>query len=909
MNGLPDGVVTFVFTDIEGSTRLWEDAPDVMMDALRQHDDAIDGVVAAHNGQSVKPRGEGDSRFLVFANAVDAVAAASEIQTRLAEIDWVSPRPIRVRSSVHTGMADLQLGDYYGAAVNRAARLRAIGHGGQTLLSRSTWELAQDGLPAGVTITDLGEHMLKDLTRPEHVYQLNPPGIPQDFPPAKSLGAVPNNLPQQLTDFVGRESELGEAQRLLHHTRLLTILAPGGTGKSRLAIQLAADVTEHYPDGVYFISLAEVGHADDVIQAVAESIGIAFSSDERPQDQLHKYLANKTQLLVFDNFEHVIDAAAVVSGILRATSSVCVVVTSRAKLNVSGETVLALGGLETSWEIEEEALGTSGVRLFLDAAKRSDASFSLDSEDLDPLEKILGLTGGMPLGILLAAAWVDVLPIGEIATEIEKSLDFLETQMGDVPDRHRSVRAVFDYSWELLTPTEREVYTALSVFRGGFSREAADRVAGASLRDVATLVNKSLITPSASKDRYSLHELLRQFAASELDGDGDRSAQVKEAHAAFYKAEMERVAVDFVSQDQLQVLANIERDLENVRVAWRHAVARKDAALGQSLVLPLVFLYEVRGWYPAGASLFAGGAEAFAGSGEGPDSVMYSLARASETYCTVLLGQPNAETALSVVDIARRSGDPIGYWISLQAAAITMAHIGDADKMVEVTGEMITTGERIPGSWWTAGGKNWQTLAVLMQGDLEKAHRLMSEAKSVFEPSNEYYMMSWTLWLEALIATTEQRFEDAIRVLGRQVERSRTFGYRRATMVGYEALGQAQESAGDFESAERSYIESLAVAEGTGVEYGVLSMMVRVANLHGRTGSEEDAVALLGSVIAEPRSAQQTMSDPVPVIDMATEVLDRIKPQVGAGEYAAAYQRGSAEPYDVAAKRLIESIR
>ena len=274
MPELPEGVVTFVFTDVEGSTRLWEDAPESMMEALNQHDEVIEAVIADHSGISVKPRGEGDSRFLVFAHAVDAVASIAEIQTGLAATDWVTPRPIRIRASLHTGTAGVQLGDYYGSAVNQAARLRGIAHGGQTVMSASTWELVQDQMPEGVTVKDMGEHGLKDLTRPEHVYQINIEGVPDDFPALKSLEAVPNNLPQQLTDFVGREKELADAKHLLADTRLLTILAPGGTGKTRLGIQAAADLISDYPDGVFFVGLADIGSSDEIIQSIAESLGL-----------------------------------------------------------------------------------------------------------------------------------------------------------------------------------------------------------------------------------------------------------------------------------------------------------------------------------------------------------------------------------------------------------------------------------------------------------------------------------------------------------------------------------------------------------------------------------------------------------------------------------------------------------
>ena len=356
MENLPDGVVTFLFTDVEGSTRLWEEAPNSMMEALRLHDGVIGAAVGAHNGVSVKPRGEGDSQFVVFRSALDAVEGSAEVQLRLAAVDWPTPRPLRVRVSLHTGMADLQLGDYYGSAVNRAARLRAIAHGGQTVMSGSTWELVQDQLPAGVTVTDMGRHRLKDLTRPEHVYQINVDGLDDIFPPLASLDGVPNNLPIQLTDFIGRRSELAETKRLLGETRLLTILAPGGAGKTRLAIQAAADLITDYPDGVFFMGFADISSKGDILQTIAESLGLGLSSGEDLQTQLFTYLARKRQLLIFDNLEHLTDSGPILSAILRAAPQINVVATSRSRLNLTGETVLTLGGLETAWDTREEAL-------------------------------------------------------------------------------------------------------------------------------------------------------------------------------------------------------------------------------------------------------------------------------------------------------------------------------------------------------------------------------------------------------------------------------------------------------------------------------------------------------------------------------------------------------------------------
>ncbi|MEE8376266.1 MAG: adenylate/guanylate cyclase domain-containing protein, partial [Acidimicrobiia bacterium] len=701
---LPDGVVTFLFTDVEGSTRLWEEAPETMMEALQQHDDAIDQAVSEHAGVSVKPRGEGDSRFIVFESAHEAVAAAAAVQLRLATVDWATDRPLHVRASLHTGAADLQLGDYYGSAVNRAARLRGIAHGRQTVLSRTTWELVQDQLPQGVTIRDMGEHALKDLTRPEHVYQLDVDGLPDSFPPLKSLDATPNNLPQQLTDFVGRQIELAEATQLLSETRLLTILAPGGAGKTRLGMQAAADVIADYPDGVFFVSLAEISSTDDIIQTIAESIGVALSSDEALQSQLLKYLANKTQLLLFDNFEHLIEGAPIVTEILRAAPNVTVIVTTRSKLNVTGEVVLSLAGLETTWDAAEEALQTSGVRLFLDAAKRSNPAFALETEDLEPLAEILQTTGGMPLGILLAAAWVDMLPVPEIASEVAKNLDFLETEMGDVPDRHRSVRAVFQYSWDLLSEDERAIFAALSVFRGGFTRESASAVADASLRNLATLVNKSLVSPSPDTGRYTVHELLRQYAEAELKTDEVRCLQVQDAHGVFHADLMGEFFDQFFLGNQPALLDKVEEDLDNIRVAWRHLLETQSFDVALKMVYGLHILYELRGWYLAAVSLFDQALEAKDESSDESAPILEALAEGAKAYSLALLGQPEGDQTAHLLDVLRAAGEPIPLWHGLQNLAINLSYLGRLDEMVEATDEMIVCGEKLDNPFWAAGG-------------------------------------------------------------------------------------------------------------------------------------------------------------------------------------------------------------
>ncbi len=911
MQGLPNGVVTFLFTDVEGSTQIWEEAPDSMMDALRQHDREIDESVAAHDGISVKSRGEGDSRFVVFRSAVDAVGASAEMQRRLAAVDWATPRPLRIRASLHSGVADLQLGDYYGAAVNRAARLRAIAHGGQTILSGSTWELVQDQLPDGVTITDMGQHRLKDLTRPEHVYQLNVDGLDNTFPPLVSLDAVPNNLPEQLTDFIGRQSELAETKRLLSETRLLTILAPGGAGKTRLAIQAAADVTANYPDGVFFIGLADIDSSADIIQTVAESLGLGFSSGEDPQIQLLAYLANRRLLFVFDNFEHLSDGVPIISAILKAAPQVNVVATSRSKLNVTGENVLTLAGLETTWDTPEEALQTSGARLFLDAANRSHPGLVLEPRHLDSLADILRLTGGMPLGILLAAAWADMLNISEIASEIAKSMDFLETDMGDVPDRHRSVRAVFDYSWKLLAPEERSIFAALSVFRGGFTREAAEAVAGASLRGLANLANKSLLAPSLDTGRYAVHELLRQYAASELEKDPDRCHRVLEAHAAYYSGLTEDAFTLLTRSDEPLMLATIERDLDNIRLAWRRYLSLANSAGARRMIGGLWFVYEVRGWYPGAVALFKEALDALdEHSDDQPTAVARAYSAAVHAFFVSLLGQPETGTAAAAkaADALRAFDDLEALWSALQAQAMGLLYLAGFEEHNAVMDEGIALGETLDSPFWAAGLKVRRSFGALATGDLSTAKRLLAESMEVLTQLDEHYYMSWNLGHQARIATREGRLQDAIGLFGRSADRARELGYPRGVQASMTGLAEANIAAGDLRAAETAFIGSLVAAERVSMVREMLGLMTKIARIRADLGYKQEAVELLATVLAEPTSVQRVFTDNATISEMARAALTELQKELDPNEYSAAHARGTSRPYDVAAKELIDSL-
>lgn len=910
MTELPDGVVTFLFTDVEGSTRMWEESPDLMMQALGQHDQVIDDAVLQHDGHSVKPRGEGDSRFVVFQTARDAVAATAEIQRDLEATEWVTPTQLRVRASLHSGTADLQLGDYYGSVVNRAARLRAIAHGGQTLISGATYELVRDHMPEGVTLLDMGAHGLKDLTRPEHVFQMDVDGLERDFPALKSLDAVPNNLPQQLTDFVGREEELGEATRLLSNTRLLTILAPGGAGKTRLAIQLAADLTGEYPDGVFFIGLSDIDSSADIIQTVVESMGLGLSSDDDLKSQLLKYLSNKRQLLVFDHFEHLTESAAALSEILRAAPEATIVATSRAKLNLSGETVLTLGGLDTDWSGTDTALMSSGVELFVDSARRVKPGFVLEEEDLEPLSEILRLTGGMPLGILLAAAWVDMLPATEIAAEISKNLDFLETEMRDVPEQQRSVRAVFDHSWSLLGPEEREIFSSLSVFRGGFTRTAAEAVAGASLRNLAMLANKSLLMANADTGRYRVHELLRQYAEDEMQKDVSRNDAILAAHAEFYSGLAEQTFRLLYKSDQPLLMATVEQDIDNIRMAWRFYLARSDGAGARQLVGSLWFVYEVRGWYPAAVLLFGEATVAFDEESEDEASkVARSLSSALEGFFMVFQGQPEAGQAKAseAAAVLRDCSDPEALWLTLQAEAMGFLYMRDWAGHNSVMDEGIGLGDHeLESPFWAAGLKSRRAFGALVTGDLETAKRLLEEGLEVCRVLDEHYYMSWMLGHQARIAGREGRLDHAIDLFSQALARAEDLGYKRGVQISSVGLGEAHLVAGNFVEAENAFLTSLAAAEQMSMIRELLGIVSKCAQVRAVMGSNVEAVEMLATVVAEPLSSQQLFTDNIPINQFATETLGEIEKGLEADDYLAAYQKGTARPYETLVKSVLD---
>src|SRR5947209_2107072 len=560
VSDLPTGVVTLLFTDVEGSTRLLHELGDGYGEALHEHRRRLRAAFAGHGGIEVDT--QGDAFFIAFARASNAVAAAAEGQRVLAG------GPVRVRMGLHTGEPRLTEEGYVGLDVHKGARIAAVGHGGQVLLSQTTRALVD------ANVRDLGVHRLKDLSAPERIYQLEVDGLPCDFPLLKTIEAGMKNLPAPRTSFVGRASELDEIDRLLEDPdcRLLTLVGPGGAGKTRLALEAAARRIGRYPHGVHFVPLVSVASPELLAPAVAESIQFAVDgahSGFPAQEQLLDYLGERSTLLVLDNFEHLVDGTDLLGEIIERAPKVELLTTSRERLSLQSEWVIDVHGLG----LMDNGNGSSGaLRLFTERATRIEPGFSLDDQRAEA-HRICTMVEGLPLGIELAASWVSVLSCAEIAAEIEQNIDFLATSMRDVPERHRSLRAAFDQSWRLLSGAQQDVLARLSVFRGDFDRAAAAAIAGADVRLLSELVSKSLVRRS-DFGRYELHELLRQYAAEKLAVEiPDAVAAIRERHARHYLGMLDERREALVGKGVVPARDELRRELGNLRVAAEWAIA------------------------------------------------------------------------------------------------------------------------------------------------------------------------------------------------------------------------------------------------------------------------------------------------------------------------------------------------
>ena len=573
----PTGTVTFLFTDIEGRTRLAQDYPEEMPRLLARHNAILNQSVEKYHGFVF--RIVGDSFSVAFDTAIDALSAALEAQHILQTESW-SPAPIRVRMGIHTGSAQLREDPQQGRAYEGYAtlaltqRVMSVGHGGQILLSQTTHDLVKDRLLSGIELRDLGERRLKDILRLEHIYQVAAPDLLSEFPPLSTLESINHNLPAQLTSFIGREEEIAKAREVLASTRILTFTGPGGTGKTRLSLQVAAEEIPAFKDGVWLIELASLVDGTYVLSAISSTLNLREIHDVPLIDTVTDYLRGKPLLLILDNCEHLVETCAqLTQHLLHACSKLKIITSSREALGIPGETVYRVPSLSLPQQVEvhedvSAIVNYEAPRLFVERARKANPGFVLTRENAPHVTQICQRLDGIPLAIELAAARVRLFTPQQIAERLRDRFKLLTGGSRTALPRQQTLRALIDWSYLTLNETEQNVLRSLAVFSGGWTFEGAESVAGEieAMEGLSGLVNKSLVNveEQAGESRYSYLETIRQYAMERLLESGD-VANVRDRHLAYFMDYAQRAEQHFGTAELMLWLDRIDVEHDNLR--------------------------------------------------------------------------------------------------------------------------------------------------------------------------------------------------------------------------------------------------------------------------------------------------------------------------------------------------------
>ena len=730
-----------------------------------------------------------------------------------------------------------------------------------------------------------------------------------------------HNLPAEMTPFVGREHELETLIKLVQDstTRLVTILGMGGIGKTRLVLQLARNIVnqhesrpQQFRHGVYFIPLAPIASADHVATTIAENVQFTFYSADNPEKQLIDYLREKSMLLVIDNFEHVIAAAQLVSNILQNAPHIKVIVTSRERLNIRSETMYTLDGMDfPEWETPEDVYHYSSVKLFMQSARRAKPDFELTIDNLPMLARICRLVQGMPLGLELAAAWVDYLSLNDIAEQIQSNFDFLETEMRDVPDRHRSIRAVFDYSWALLDDKERDLVMKLSIFRGGFTLAAAVAVTGAMLRTLMTLVNKSWLFRDAN-GRFHIHELIRQHA-EELLRDSNLEAAIADAHAKYFADFLHGIIPHFgISDDIFRTHSQtFEVELYNMRSAWQVATENSDTATLMKLLIPLNGLAHFYGHYQTTYDVLEQTIQAYRKiEHDSAAGSLFLTLLTSIGWLSFRLGR--IESAIQILQEVIVLMDtallPIGFQDPYTGLAMAYSILGNYDKALKLGRHGLEFNTSRNDQFNIMQSNYVLTSASIGNGDYEKAKAYSLEALRIaknfrqswfqayanidlghiaratndFSAARDHYLTSYNLrkdithdaegmavslrWLgqielaEGHPKAAQDRFNESIALYSE-------IGDRFGLVMALTGLGEALTALGDYDAAYPQFHRALRLLAEVQIAPLTLSTLVSYSHLLLVSGDSEKGHEVLGIVLNHPMTKPESQTEAQAILD------------------------------------------
>ncbi len=665
---LPTGTVTLLLADVEGSTRLWETQPEQMTVAMARMNQTVSEAIASHSGVRPVEQGEGDSFVAAFARASDAVACALELQR-------APLAPIRLRIGIHTGEIQLRdEGNYTGPTINRTARLRDLGHGGQTLLSGATEALVLDGLPDDMWLSDLGTHSLRDLPRPERVMQLCHPDLVNDFPPLRVAKAViSQRLPVQFTSFVGREADIAQVRDLVIKNRLVTLTGAGGVGKTRMAIQVAGQLSGEFAEGAWYVDLAPITDPDLVPITTARAFGLPDQPGRSTMDTLRRFVADRQMLVVLDNCEHLLDASAALTvTLLEAGPKLSLLATSREPISVAGE---------LSWRVPSLPLADKAIELFVDRACRARPDFIVTEDNAATVTEICRRLDGVPLAIELAAARVRALSLAEILDSLHDRFRLLTGGARTAVRRQQTLRASVDWSHALLTEPERVLFRRLAAFMGGFDLDGAQSVCGGGdveryqvLDQLALLVDKSLVVAdeSGNRTRYRFLETMRQYALEKLGESGEADV-VRTRHRDYFTALA--AAVDApAGSDYEQRLAQADIEIDNLRAAFAWSRENADVELALTLASSLQPLWQARGRVTEGLAWFDLGLIDLVAHGAEAAPAVRARALADRAALAVWLDDADSlDHAQQALNLAREVDDPALLVRALTACGLVAA--------------------------------------------------------------------------------------------------------------------------------------------------------------------------------------------------------------------------------------------
>ncbi len=834
---LPSGTVTLLFTDIEGSTQHWEEQRAAMPEALRRHDELLRSAIEAHGGHVFKTWG--DAFCAAFARPSEAVAAAAEAQRWLSREDWSAVGGLAVRMALHSGAADERDGDYFGPVVNRVARLLAIAHGGQTIVSGVT-ALQLRGLLAGHTeLRDLGEHRLKDLIESEHVWQLLVPGLPEAFPPLQSLGSLPNNLPRQVTPLIGRDEVLAEVESLVQEHPLVTLVGTGGVGKTRLALQTGADLLDGSADGVWIIELAPLSDGALIVNAIAATFGLREQANRSLLKVILQYLRPRHLLLILDNCEHLIEEVVkIADAILRAAPEVRILATSREPLRITAEHVYRVPSLAVPSAdalTSDEALQYGAIALFAERARASDAKFTLSNENATIVADICRRLDGVALAIELAAARVRMLPPRQLAQKLDERFRVLIGGSRTALPRQQTMRALIDWSHDLLSEPEQRLFRRLAIFVGGWTLDAAEAVCTDDTLDaldaidlLSSLVDKSLVVAEAETARYGLLESTRAFALEKLEQSGEREALMRR-HAQWAADLGDRAYEACLAIPMLQRRAQFDPEFENARVAIDWALSRDEILLAARILAGFFEPYQRL----IGAAEISSRLEPTL---ERLDAAAQPAlaARAWYALAFVSLGSRKAEAAQRAVEFAQRCNDTLTTIDSLNWRAFGLIQAGRTQEVQPVIDRalQLIRESGLTRSLLHANVLNDTGLLALACGHADEADRAYGGALALFTAiGDEFHAMTVRLNIAELEFSKGNATAalELAKVVEAQTRGSRTDSNRIVALTNEAAYRIAL---GDIPGARSAARDALRLAHGVGLlATGAIQHLATVAAL------------------------------------------------------------------------------